>query len=161
MGKSVQGDECGWTHFFHQEPSALIRPGMRSPVIEWPLTFRTNRGQRSNEEPLWGGRGVLKKQGAGWKMFQQSWEIWLYCIPWHFLWDLTGECTLRSFDINIYAIQNDIKIAGVRCLNVFLPHSSTDQAQDEKCTTCAGRCLSLITELGQALHENTKEAQIS
>lgn len=44
--------------------------------------------------------------------------------------DLTCECTWKSFGINIYAIQNDINRAS---LNIPPPHSSRDQAQNEKC----------------------------
>lgn len=40
-----------------------------------------------------------------------------------------GEYTWKSFGINIYAIQNDMKGAGVGLFNV--PHSSRAQAHGE------------------------------
>lgn len=68
MGKTVQGDKCRWIHSFHQEPSALIRLGVRGPpVIERPLTFQTDRGQRSDEILLWkGGEGRERTKSGGW-----------------------------------------------------------------------------------------------
>lgn len=101
------------------------------PVIKWPLTFRTDRGHRSDEVLLWRGEGI-ERMGRGWNTNIP--KVIRSTVLQHFLQrDLTGDYTWTSFGINIYEIQNDTKRAGVGFFNALPPHSSRDQAQDEKC----------------------------
>lgn len=106
-------------------------------MIKRPLTHRTNRGQRSDEVLSRRGEGRTQRGGTvdGEQATHRSEEVQLYGTLQHFLQrDHTGEYKWKSSGINIYVIQNDIKRAGVRFFNVLPPHSSRDQAQDEKCT---------------------------